>query len=65
MLSHHKPLKISVRFVKTVNQKVINVGFPDVPLKFFNDIFGLFVETDKHTRYFELNGTDAGIDPAA
>jgi hypothetical protein len=65
ILSRHKPLKISIRFVKTVNRKVISVGFPDATLGFFNDIFGPFVETDKHTGYFELNGTEEGIDLAA
>jgi hypothetical protein len=58
ILSRHKPLKISVRFVKTVNQQVISVGFPDATLTFFSDILGPFVETGKHTGYFELNGTD-------
>jgi hypothetical protein len=65
ILSRHKPLKISVRFVKSVNKKVISVGFPDASLKFFGNLFGQFVETDKHTGYFELNGTDDGIDLAA
>ncbi len=37
----------------------------DVTLKFFSDIFGSFVETDKHSGYFELKSTDAGIDLAA
>lgn len=65
ILSRHKPLKISVRFVKTVNQKVISVGFPDATLTFFSDIFGPFVQMGKHTGFFELKGTDTGIDPAA
>jgi hypothetical protein len=65
ILSHHKPLKISVRFVKTVNQKVINVGFPDATLAFFSDVFGPFVEIDKHTGYFELGDTEAAVDLAA
>jgi hypothetical protein len=46
ILSRHKPLKFSVRFVKTVNRKVISVGFPDVTLEFFSDIFGPSAETD-------------------
>jgi hypothetical protein len=58
-------LKISVRFVKTVNRKVISVGFLDTTHKFFSDRFGPFVDTGNHTGYFELNGTGAGIDPAA
>lgn len=65
ILSRHKTLKITFRFVKTVNQKVISVGFPDATLKFFSDIFGPFVETDKHTGYFELTEADEGIDFAA
>lgn len=65
ILSRHKPLKISVRFVKTVNQQVISVGFPDATLAFFSDIFGPFVETGKHTGYFELQGTEEGIDLVA
>lgn len=65
ILSRYKPLKFSVRFVKTVNRKVISVGFPDVTLKFFSDIFGPFVETDRNAGYFELHGTDEGIDLAA
>jgi hypothetical protein len=65
ILSRHKPLKISIKFVKTVNQKVISVGFPDATLVFFSDIFGPFVETDNHTGYFELHGTDEGLDLAA
>jgi len=65
ILSRHKPLKISVRFVKTVNRKVISVGFPDATHKFFSDRFGPVLETGKHTGYFELNGTDADIDLAA
>jgi hypothetical protein len=65
MLSRHKPLKISVRFVKTVNQQVISVGFPDATLVFFSDILDPFVESDKHTGYFELHRTDEGIDLAA
>ena len=65
ILGHHKPLKISVKFVKTVNQQVISVGFPDATLKFFSDIFGPFVETDKHARYFELKDADTRIDLAS
>jgi len=65
MLSRHKPLKISVKFVKTVNQQVISVGFPDTTLQFFSGIFGPFVETGRHTGYFELEDADAGIDLAA
>jgi hypothetical protein len=62
ILSRHKPLKISVKFVKTVKQKVISVGFPDATLGSFSDMFGPFVETGKHAGYFELKDTDAGID---
>jgi hypothetical protein len=65
ILSRHKSLKKSVRFVKTVNRKVISVGFPDATLKFFSDMFGPFVQTGNHTGYFELNGTEEGIDLAA
>jgi hypothetical protein len=65
MLSRHKPLKKSVRFVKTVNQQVISVGFPDATLAFYSDIFGPFVETDSNVGYFELHGTDEGLDLAA
>jgi hypothetical protein len=65
ILSRHKPLKISVRFVKTVNQQVISVGFPDATLAFFSDIFGLFVETDSNAGYFELGDTEAAVDLAA
>jgi len=65
ILSRHKPLRISIKFVKTVNRKVISVGFPDATLKFFCDMFGSFVETDRYTGFFELKDTDAGIDLAA
>ncbi len=65
ILRHHKPLKISVKSVKAVNQPVVSVGFPDATLAFFSGIFGPFVETDKHTGYFERSNTDAGIDLAA
>jgi len=65
ILSWLKPLKISFRFVKTVNQQVISVGFPDTTLAFFSDNFGPFVETDKHTGYFELEDANAGITLAA
>jgi hypothetical protein len=64
MLSRHKPLKISVRFVKSVNQQVISVGFPDATLVYFTDIFGPFMETDKHTGYFELKDANFGVDQA-
>lgn len=57
--------KISIKFVKTVNQQVVRVGFPDATLAFFSDMFGPFVETGKHTGFFELNGTEEGIDLVA
>jgi hypothetical protein len=62
ILSRNKPLKILVNFVKTVNQKVISVGFPDATLGFFSDFFGPFGVTDRNTSYFELNGKDKGVD---
>jgi len=65
ILSRHKPLKISIKFVKPVNRKVISVGFPGATLAFFRDVFGPFVETDKHAGYFEVKDIDAGIDMAA
>lgn len=65
ILSRHKQLKISIKFVKTVNQEVLSVGFPDTTLVFFNEIFGRFTETEKHIGYFELNDKDTKMDLGA
>jgi hypothetical protein len=64
ILCHHKPLKISVKYVKTVNPQFVSMGFSDATLAFFRDIFGLFVETNKHLGYFEIRDTDESINLA-
>jgi len=65
ILSRHKQLKISIKFVKTVNREVMSVGFPNPTLEFFSEIFGHFNETKKHTGYFELNDKYAQMDLGA
>ncbi len=65
ILSRYKPLKLSVKFVKTVNQQVISAGFPEATLSYFSSLFGDFTETGKNAGYFELRDTDTEIDLSA
>jgi len=37
ILNRYKPLKISIKLVKTAKHQVISVGFPDTTLTFFSE----------------------------